>query len=252
MSPILQAFFTYHSWSESHMLLSRTLSNNLIKCAALVVVATLAQGCASAKPKTFASPELAVNGMVSALDPFDRSRLDAIFGSKADELTSSGDAVADQQAAARFLNDYNKKHELVANPDGSRTLQIGENDWPFPVPLVEHSGQWSFDTEAGLDEILNRRIGRNELDTIQVCMAIADAQMEYALSDPDGDGLQEYARKFISDPGKRNGLYWQTEPGEAPSPLGPLVADASAGKRDRAGSPPVRSAFRQSFAARIL
>jgi hypothetical protein len=175
--------------------------------------------------------------MASALDPLDKSRLNAIFGVKGDELASSGDVVADQQAAARFLDGYNQKHELLVNPDGSRTLQIGENDWPFPIPLVEHNGQWSFDSEAGLDEILNRRIGRNELDTIQVCLAIADAQREFALRDSDGDGLREYARKFISDPGKRNGLYWHTDPGEPPSPLGSLVADASAEgyRRDDSG-----------------
>jgi hypothetical protein len=104
---------------------------------------------------------------------------------------------------------------------------VGKSDWPLPVPLVkEDSGQWRFDTEAGKEEMLNRRIGQNELDVIQVCEAIVDAQKEYAFTDPDGNGIPQYAMKILSDPGKKNGLYWPTAEGEAPSPLGPLVAGA--------------------------
>lgn len=207
---------------------------SLVSFGMLMVIAMLSQGCSTAKQATFASPDLAVQNMVGALNPLDKERLEQIFGSKGDELVSSGDEVADQLAAARFLDGYNQKHELLTNPDGSRTLQIGENDWPFPVPIVESKGLWSFDTAQGLEEILNRRIGQNELHTIQVCLAIVDAQREYALLDPDGDGLNEYARKFLSDPSPssgtqlRNGLYWETISEEPLSPLGLLVAEAAA------------------------
>lgn len=115
-------------------------------------------------------------------------------------------------------------------------LNIGEKDWPFPVPLVKKGGQWFFDTKAGKEEILNRRIGENELSTVQTLLAIVDAQREYAMNDRDNDGIREYAEKFGSDPGKRNGLYWETPSGEEPSPLGELVADARAEGYRRSGS----------------
>ena len=129
----------------------------------------IAPGCASHKQATYASPDMAVQDLVSALEPLNQQRLREIFGPESDELVDSGDAVADQNAAERFLESYNQKHELVANADGGRTLEVGDNDWPFPVPLVEHKGAWSFDTAAGLDEILNRRIGSNERDASEVC-----------------------------------------------------------------------------------
>jgi hypothetical protein len=108
------------------------------------------------------------------------------------------------------------------------TLVVGSQDWPLPIPIVKNpdNGKWSFDTDAGKDEIVNRRIGRNELDVIEVCKAIVDAEQDYAHSDPDNDGVPEYAQKVISDPGKRNGLYWEAGPNEPQSPLGPLVANA--------------------------
>ena len=115
-------------------------------------------------------------------------------------------------------------------------LVIGEKDWPFPIPLVKKADQWIFDTKAGKEEILNRRIGENELSTVQTLLAVVDAQREYAMNDRDNDGLLEYAEKFRSDPGKKNGLYWETKEGEQPSPLGELVADARAEGYTRAGT----------------
>jgi hypothetical protein len=103
---------------------------------------------------------------------------------------------------------------------------IGNNNWPFPIPLVKKGEGWVFDTDKGREEILNRRIGENELYTIQVCRAIVDAQREYAIKDRDKNGLLEYAEKFVSDPGKKNGLYWETRAGEGQSPLGPIMARA--------------------------
>jgi hypothetical protein len=109
----------------------------------------------------------------------------------------------------------------------SKTLIVGKSDWPFPIPIVKDRQKWVFDAEEGKEEILDRRIGNNELSAIQVCKAIGDAQHDYALLDPNGDGVHEYAQRFASDAGKHNGLYWPTAEGEAPSPLGELVAAAS-------------------------
>jgi hypothetical protein len=107
-------------------------------------------------------------------------------------------------------------------------LSVGEKDWPFPIPLVQAGDRWVFDTRAGKEEILNRRVGENETDTVQTLLAIVDAQREYAMQPRDADGVRKYAEKFASDPGKKNGLYWSTAPGEEQSPLGELVADARA------------------------
>jgi hypothetical protein len=115
-------------------------------------------------------------------------------------------------------------------------LNVGEKDWPFPIPLVKQGDQWFFDTKAGKEEILNRRIGENELSTVQTLLAIVDAQREYAMHDRNNDGIREYAEKFGSDPGKKNGLYWPMMPGEEPSPLGELVADARAEGYRRSGT----------------
>jgi len=164
--------------------------------------------------------------MVKALRANDKATLDRLFGPDAEELLTSGDEVADKNRINKFLAAYDEKHQLQEH-DGRVTLLVGNKDWPLPVPIVkDDSGKWHFDSEAGKEEILNRRIGQNELDVIRVCEAIVDAQKEYAQRDPDGNGVPEYAPKFMSDNGKKNGLYWPTAEGEQPSPLGKLVADA--------------------------
>jgi Protein of unknown function (DUF2950) len=187
------------------------------------------QGCACDKGQArFSSPDKAVHSLIATLRANDQAKLARILGPDGDKVISSGDAVADRQGVEKFVKAYDAKHSLITSPDGSVTLVVGEKDWPTPIPLVKaaNSKKWIFDTKAGEEEILNRRIGHNELTVIQVCQAIADAQREYAERDPDGDGIPEYASKFISDPGKKNGLYWPTSEGETPSPLGALVADA--------------------------
>jgi hypothetical protein len=180
---------------------------------------------AAAPQKTFASAEEAVKAAIAAARKNDDTELLAIFGAQAKELISSGDAVADKQRREQFLKAYDEKNRLVKQGENT-VVVIGNNDWPFPIPLVKKGNNWLFDTEAGREEILNRRIGENELNTMQVLLAIVDAQREYAMKDRDGDGLPEYAQKFLSDPGKKNGLYWETKPGEEPSPIGPLAAQA--------------------------
>jgi hypothetical protein len=175
----------------------------------------------------FPSPETAVQALVQAARQADDTGLLAILGPEGDDVIHSGDAVADRRGREKFLAAYDVAHALASQPDGSITLYIGTQQWPFPIPLVKQANAWRFDTSRGVDEILNRRIGRNEISAMLVCLAIVDAQREYATQDRDGDGLEAYAEKFISDPGKKNGLYWQTRPGEEPSPLGDLFLKAS-------------------------
>ena len=149
---------------------------------------------------------------------------------------SSGDAVADRRVGDKFTELYNESHKVVPQGEGKAILQVGKNDWPWPVPIVKQGEAWRFDTAAAQDEIIDRRIGRNELSTIQTVLAIFDSQQEYASKDRNGDGLLAYAEKFRSTPGKRDGLFWQTKAGEEQSPLGPLAAEASAqGYRKGAG-----------------
>jgi len=180
-----------------------------------------------AMQKEFASPSDAVQAFVTAQKTGDDKELLSIFGPEAKELIVSGDEVADRETRQNFLKAYDEQNRIV--PDEDRfLLVIGKNEWPFPIPLVSKGDWWVFDTASGKEEILNRRIGQNELNTIQVLLAIVDAQREYALKDHDGDALMEYARQFGSDPGKKNGLYWETKEGEEPSPLGELVAKARA------------------------
>jgi hypothetical protein len=176
---------------------------------------------------TFDSAELAVDSLVSAARARDTEQLKKILGPQSEDILSSGDPVADKNTLDTFLKAYDEKHQLVAGKEGSMTVVVGKSDWPMPIPLVQEGGKWRFDTEAGKEEILNRRIGRNELSTIQTCLAILDAQREYVSHDRDANGLCEYATRFISEPGKKNGLYWPTKENEPPSPLGPLAAAAA-------------------------
>ena len=184
-----------------------------------------AQAAQPAAQKTFASADAAVTALVDAARKDDKAALSAIFGPAAKSL-ASGDAVQEKSERARFVAAYDEKHALKADGDARATLVIGKGDWPFPVPLVKAGDGWKFDTAAGREELLNRRIGRNELNTIQALQAIADAQREYAAEDRDGDGVREYAQKFHSGAGRRDGLYWPAKAGEPQSPLGPFAANA--------------------------
>jgi len=209
---------------------------------AVCLVTLLAQGCtkspegaggaagagAAAGTGVFGSADEAATALTSALRASDRPRLLAIMGSDAEQILSSGDEVQDRNRREKFLALYDEKHALVNAGENEVTLVVGKADWPFPVPIVRQDGSWRFDTDAGFDEIINRRVGENELSAVQVCRAIADAQREYAWKHPDADGVNQYARQFYSDPGKHNGLYWPSAPGEEPSPLGELAAAAAA------------------------
>ena len=192
------------------------------------VFLSLPASAATTKQKTFTSPEKAVQALVASLKKADKATVTAILGPNSEQLISSGDPVDDRRMRERFLSAYDEKQRLDREGKSKAVLVIGKNDWPFPIPIVMNKNLWRFDSRAGSQEIINRRIGANELDTIQTCLAFIDAQLEYAMDDYDGDGLLEYAAKFWSDPGKKNGLYWQTGEGEAPSPLGELFAKARA------------------------
>jgi hypothetical protein len=174
--------------------------------------------------KTFASLDEAVNALVAALRAADRKALVEILGPQGNPLVWSGDDVADRAAFQRFTAEYDRAHRLEGG-GGKVVLYVGEDDFPFPIPLVPDGPRWLWDTDAGDDELLNRRIGKNELSTIQVCLAYVDAQREYYSR---GQGLLEYAQRLDSTKGKHDGLYWETRPGEPESPLGPLVARARA------------------------
>lgn len=177
------------------------------------------------KQRTFASPEEAVEALVTALRSNDVNALEAIFGPGSRDLFISGDPVKDQSGRDQFVKLYGEKNRLEETAD-KVFLSVGDDDWPLPIPIVKRDALWRFDAKEGMDEILARRIGRNELSVIQTCLAYVDAQKEYALKDRDRDGLLKYAQKFMSDQGKKDGLYWEVKEGEEQSPLGPLVAAA--------------------------
>lgn len=196
---------------------------------ATVLVAVIGLGgvtFATHDQKGFDSLDDAVSALVSAARAADRKAMVEILGAAGRVLVSSGDDVADRAASQEFAAAYDQAHRLEGSA-GKVVLYVGANDYPFPVPLVPVGSRWFWDTDAGRDEILSRRIGENELDAIQVCMAYVDAQREY-YSEDRGAGMLEYARRLESTTGKHDGLVWEARPGEAPSPLGPLVAQAHA------------------------
>jgi len=174
--------------------------------------------------QTFATPQDAVNALTTAAQNDDTNALHAIFGPAGQELVSP-DVVQATEGFKLFVQHLMEKTQLLTNSEANITLAIGTNGWPFPIPLVKQDGQWFFDTEAGKQEILDRRIGRDELGAIAVCRAYVDAQREYA-SEDQGRGVLEYAQHLCSTPGTHDGLFWPAKEGEDLSPLGPLVAQA--------------------------
>ena len=182
---------------------------------------------ANAKQKSFKSPEEAVKALIDAVRGNDTKELLAIFGPAGKELIFSGDEVADKAWRERFVKAYEEMNKLVSENDTKVILHVGNEEWPYPIPVVKKGENWFFDTKAGKEEILNRRIGRNELNAIQVCLAYVDAQREYIMEDRDENKLLEYAQRFISRKGEKNGLYWEAKEGEEQSPLGSLIAKAS-------------------------
>ncbi len=206
-------------------------SAGLFRTAAmLLAMATLPTGIFAASPEPaqrfFSSPEEARQALIKAVRAKDHAELKMIFGPVAREL-EPGDPVEQASEFEHFARHVEEGIGLVKEGEGKAILVIGEKKWPFPVPIVKKGDNWLFDTATGREEILNRRIGHNELLAINVCRAYLDAQREYyGMAEPDGEQIPKYAQHMISQPGKRDGLYWPTTAGEKESPLGPQVAKA--------------------------
>ena len=206
---------------------------------ALLIVASLAAPLAhaadpvpttSARPayvqNTYASPEDAAKALADAMRTDERKLIWRVLGPGASKFIRSGDPAQDEEAREAFVAAYDKSVKFERDGDAKATLLIGPTDFPFPYLLVMKNGRWQFDAKQGNEQVLDRRIGRNELAAIKVCLAYVDAQREYARLDRDGNNLLEYAQNLASASGKRDGLYWETKAGEPPSPLGPLTANA--------------------------
>jgi len=176
----------------------------------------------------FATAEQAADALVSALRTDDTQQILRVLGPDGEKLIHSGDAVADRESRERFVNAYDKAHQVRLESAGRATLIVGPENWSMPIPIVEQADRWRLDTVASAQKILDRRVGRNELNVIEVCRAHVAAQREYMSKDRMGTGLHEYARKFQSSPGKHDGLYWEASGNEEPSPIGPMVVRARA------------------------
>jgi hypothetical protein len=196
---------------------------------ALMMLAAFYQSAfaADAKQKSFKSPEEAAKALIDAVKRNDTKELLTILGPAGKEVISSGDEVASKAWRDRFVKAFEEMNKLVSENDKKVILNVGNEEWPYPIPIVKKDENWFFDTKAGKEEILNRRIGRNELNAIQVCLAYVDAQREYLMEDRDENKLLEFAQRLISREGEKNGLYWETKEGEEQSPLGPLIAKAA-------------------------
>jgi hypothetical protein len=203
---------------------TRALRNAAVFSAALILCAT----SAATAQQSFKTPDEAATALVDAAKTGDRKAILSVLGPDGADIISSGDEVADAATRAKFVGAYDAKHSIANEGNDKAVMVIGQEDFPVPIPLVRSKDMWQFDTAAGRDEILARRIGKNELDAIQSSLAYVDAQNEYAEKDRTGTGANIYAQRIVSQPGKKDGLYWPTAQGEDPSPLGELVADAAA------------------------
>ena len=189
--------------------------------------------------QTFKTPEEAATALVNAAKSGDSKSIVTVLGPDGEDIVSSGDEVADAATRAKFIAAFDSKHTIAMEGDSKAIMVVGPDDFPLPIPLVRKDGLWRFDTAAGREEIVFRRIGENELDAIQSALAYVDAQDEYAEKDRTGAGVNTYAQRIISQPGKKDGLYWPTSQGEPPSPLGELIAEATKqGYRVGAGRSP--------------
>jgi len=199
-------------------------------------ILTLLMSAAHAQ-KSYPTPEEAVSALVEAVKGGSKWQMKKVLGPDADEIVDSGDDVADAETRQRFLSAYDARHSLSFEGNKKASIILGADDFPFPIPLIHNQAGWEFDTAAGRLEILYRRIGHNELDAIQTCLAFVDAQNEYADKDRTGDGAGVYAQHIVSSPGKKDGLFWRDDRDQ--SPLGELAAQAAAeGYKVGAGAAP--------------
>ena len=204
-------------------------------CASTVSIAqpteakkTPAATAATAAARRFNTPQQAADALIGAAEKFDVAELAYIFGPDGEDVVFSGEFAQDRQHAANFVAEAHEKKSVSVDPKtGNRAfLLVGNEDWPFPVPLVKKSDQWSFDPKAGRQELLYRRIGANELDAIQICHGYVEAQHEYALQPQEGYDVNQYAQRIVSTPGKQDGLAWQNADGTWAGPIGEKIARA--------------------------
>ena len=174
--------------------------------------------------RAFKTPEAASRALIEALESDDSRAIYAVLGRGSGRLMRSGDPVQDQGMRRAIVAAYQTRVQYDLTGDSKATMLLGEKDYPFPYPIVKGDAGWTFDAKGGAEEIINRRIGKNEIAAINVCLAYVDAQREYALLDRNKNGLLEYAQRMVSTPGKHDGLYWPTQEGDPPSPFGPLAA----------------------------
>jgi DUF2950 family protein len=206
--------------------LRRTVLGMIV--ATIILVSTYGHANArDIKQQSYASPEDAVKALVDAVKANNNDELLAIFGPGSEDIISSGDDVDDKTHREHFLSAYAEMNKLEKETPDKIVLHVGSRDWTLPIPIVKNGDTWVFDTNAGRKEILNRRIGRNELNVIKVLHAYVDAQREYASKDRNGDGSLQFAQKLASTNGKHDGLYWEVKEGEEMSPFGPFVAKAA-------------------------
>lgn len=230
---------TFQRW----LLLSLSLLVMLIAFAHVAVGAEPKQGAGTATPKavkqkSFGSAEQAMEAFAAAVKAHDVAMLRSMLGPEGEGILRSGDPIEDKETRERFTAAYEEAHKIEKDADKAWII-VGKDDWPLPIPIVKRGETWVFDTKAGKEELLNRRIGRNELSAMQAALAYVDAQQEYYLRNPQKQKLFQYAQKFVSTPGKRDGLYFSTKTDEKPSPLGPLFeARRAAGVKEQGAAKP--------------
>jgi hypothetical protein len=195
-------------------------------CSPINIIAPFVSVAFAQEQMTYETPDAAVDSLLTALKKGDRETLLDIFGREYEEELIGGDPIASKEARKQASEKAQEMHKLRDDGKDKKVLLIGSEAWPVPFPLVMKDGSWSFDTAAGIEEVVNRRIGKNELNAIDMCRAFINGQYFYASADRDGDEVLEYAQKIASTIGKKDGLFWESREGEELSPFGPLVADA--------------------------
>lgn len=199
----------------------------IVAAIAFAVLAAVPAQTASAPAATgFATADEAVAALIAAITSNDTAALHRILGPGSENLINSGDQYADKSRREAFLDAYTEQHKLVPSGEDRMVLNVGKNDWPMPIPIVKQGTLWSFDTAAGAQEIIDRRIGRNELAAIRVALFYTDAQKDFFERAKQASGAGEYAQRLISTPDKHDGLYWPAAAGELESPLAPLINQA--------------------------
>ena len=204
-----------------------SMSTRVLVLAAMCLLGSMPAQSQPAAQRVFDSPDAAADALIAAAKTDDQAALVAIFGAKHRDRIGTVDKARDRELRARFARMAEEYGLLHPEPDGSVSLVVGYEAWPFPIPLVKEGSGWRFDTEAGIEEVINRRIGENELAAIETLRAYVDAQRQYAAKPRDGTKVRQFAQKVRSLPGKKDGLYWAADPakGEEVSPAGPLIRD---------------------------